>query len=101
MKHVYFIAGLTLGLIIALFAVQNTAGVEVQFLVWQVRGPMALVVLAAVAIGMLLTLLFGVPELLFSRWQIRSLQRRIAGISGDRRESPADEVHEQRPERAP
>ena len=36
MRQAYFIMGLILGLVIAVFALQNTTGVEVRFLTWQV-----------------------------------------------------------------
>ena len=82
MRQVYFIVGLILGLAVAVFAMQNTLGVEVRFLVWQAQGPLALVVLASAGAGLLMALLFCVPGMLKGRWRIRSLERRLGGESG-------------------
>jgi len=51
MRQAYFIAGLILGLAIAVFALQNTTAVEVKFLAWQVTGSLAVVVLGSAAAG--------------------------------------------------
>jgi len=48
------------------FAIQNTMSAEVRSLWWQAQRP-----LAAAA------LLLGIPEVLGSRWRIRSLERRL------------------------
>ncbi len=57
MKQVFFVAGLILGLAIAVFALQNAAAVQVHFLLWQAQGPLAVVVLAAALAGLLAALL--------------------------------------------
>ncbi|HSB70150.1 MAG TPA: LapA family protein [Candidatus Methylomirabilis sp.] len=77
MKHFYFTVGLILGLGVAVFAMQNTLGIEVRFLVWQVQAPLAVVVLASAATGALVVLLFSLPAILRGRWRIRSLERRL------------------------
>ncbi|HSB70069.1 MAG TPA: LapA family protein [Candidatus Methylomirabilis sp.] len=77
MRPAYFIAGLLLGVAVAIFALQNTGTVEVRFLLWQAQGSLALVVLSALGAGLLVALLFGIPEALLARWRIRSLERRL------------------------
>ena len=77
MKQAYFIAGLILGLAIAVFALQNATAVEVEFLAWQVAGSLAMVVLGSAVAGALVVLLFGIPEIVMARWRIRSLERRL------------------------
>jgi uncharacterized integral membrane protein len=79
MKQAYFIAGLILGLAIAVFALQNTMAVEVRFLIWQVSGSLAVVVLGSAAAGSLVALLFGIPEIVMARWRMRNLERRLQG----------------------
>lgn len=79
MKQAYFIAGLILGLAIAVFALQNTMAVEVRFLIWQVSGSLAVVVLGSAAAGALVALLFGIPEIVMARWRMRNLERRLQG----------------------
>jgi uncharacterized integral membrane protein len=64
MRQAYFIAGLILGLAIAVFAPQNTTAVEVKFLAWQVTGSLAVVVLGSAAAGALVALRFGIPEIM-------------------------------------
>jgi uncharacterized integral membrane protein len=74
---VYFIGGLVLGVIIAIFAVQNTLSVEVRFLWWQTQGSLAAVVLLFAAAGVAVALLLGIPEVLGTRWRVRKLERRL------------------------
>ena len=83
MRQAYFIAGLILGLAIAVFALQNTTAVEVKFLAWQVAGPLAVVVLGSAAAGAVVALLFGIPEVMMARWRIRNLERRLQGTPPD------------------
>jgi uncharacterized integral membrane protein len=99
MKQAYFAVGLILGLLIAIFASQNTGEVEIRFLPWQLRGSLALVVLAAGAVGALLALLFAIPEVLTARWHIHRLRRRIDTVSPDRPASPASGLGIQSPDR--
>jgi uncharacterized integral membrane protein len=80
MRQVYFIGGLALGVIIAIFAVQNTMSVEVRFLWWQAQGPLAAAVLISAAAGAVVALLLGVPEVFGARWRIRSLERRLEDL---------------------
>ena len=82
MRQLYFTVGLILGLGVAVFAMQNTLAVEVRFLVWQTNGPLALVVLASAAAGLLIALLFCLPAMLRDRWRIRSLERRLESGGG-------------------
>ena len=82
MRQVYFTVGLILGLAVAVFAMQNTLGVEVRFLVWQVQAPLAVVVPVSATTGALVALLFSLPGMLKGRWRIRSLERRLGGESG-------------------
>ena len=80
MRQLYFIGGLVLGVVIAVFAIQNTTGVEVRFLWWQAQGPLAAVVLISAAAGVVVALLLGIPEVLGTRWRIRSLERRLEDL---------------------
>jgi uncharacterized integral membrane protein len=77
MRRFYFVGGLILGLAVAIFALQNTLEVEVRFLSWQVQGPLAAVVLASWAAGLLVALLFTLPAMVASRRRIRGLERRL------------------------
>jgi len=80
MRHVYFIAGILLGLSLALFALQNGTAVSVRFLAWQVDGPLAGVVLGSAGAGALLLLFLGLPSHLALRWRLRAQERELAGL---------------------
>lgn len=82
MRQFYFTLGLILGLAVAIFAMQNTTAVEVRFLGWMANGPLALVVLASAAAGVLMALLFCLPAMLRGRWRVRSLERRLGPGGG-------------------
>lgn len=92
MRQFYFVGGLILGLAVAIFALQNTVGVEVRFLAWQVQGPLAAVVLASAAAGLLVALLFTLPGIVASRRRIRGLERRLEA----ERSSPPEPAGEPR-----
>lgn len=77
MRQAYFVTGLILGVAVAVFALQNPASVVVRFLLWEAQGSLALIVLASAGAGLLVALLFGVPEILAARWRIRSLERHL------------------------
>jgi uncharacterized integral membrane protein len=77
MRQIYFIAGMVLGVAVALFAVQNGVPVEVRLFLWQVEGPLAAIVLGAAAAGLLVALLLGLPDTLLSRWRMRQLERQV------------------------
>jgi uncharacterized integral membrane protein len=77
MQHVYFIFGVVLGVVVAIFAVQNVAPVEVRFFLWQVEGPLAAVVLTAVGAGLLVALLLGLPDTILSRLRMRRLEHQV------------------------
>jgi len=77
MRQISFIAGMVLGVAVALFAVQNVVPVDVRLFFWQVEGPLAAIVLGAVAAGLLVALLLGLPDTLLSRWRMRQLERQV------------------------
>ena len=67
-----------LAVVVAVFAMQNTASVSIRFLMWEIGGvPLAAVILFSLGVGIVLV---GVP-LWVQRWQlrarVRNLERRI------------------------
>jgi uncharacterized integral membrane protein len=87
MRHIYFIVGVVLGAGLALFAVQNVAPVEVRFVLWHVEGPLAAVVLGAVAVGLAVALLLGLPDTILSRWRMHQLEKQVE------EDHPAEQPH--------
>jgi putative membrane protein len=87
MQHVYFIFGVVLGVVVAIFAVQNVAPVEVRFFLWHVEGPLAAVVLTAVGTGLVVALLLGLPDTILSRLRMRRLEHHV------REANPEEQPH--------
>ena len=58
------IAGVVVGALAVLFILQNVAVATIVFLWWQITGSLALIVLAALIIGIVLTLLALLPIIL-------------------------------------
>lgn len=85
-----WIASLLFAVVIALFAVQNTTPISVSFLVWRLEAvAVAALVLAAAALGALLTYLLGLGrgirsgmDLRGSRATIRRQESEIAELQG-------------------
>lgn len=94
MRHIYFVGGLILGVVIAVFAIQNTLTVEVRFLWWQAQGPLAAAVLISAAAGAVVALLLGIPEVFGSRWRIRTLERRLGDLPPRDAKPPDEKVDE-------
>jgi uncharacterized integral membrane protein len=54
-----FILGILIGILAVVFALQNTADVDVKFLVWSLTVPRALILLVMLAAGFLVGLAVG------------------------------------------
>jgi uncharacterized integral membrane protein len=87
MQHIYFIFGVVLGAVVAIFAVQNVASVDVRFFLWHVEGPLAAVVLSAVGAGLVVALLLGLPDTILSRVRMRRLEHQV------REANPEEQPH--------
>jgi lipopolysaccharide assembly protein A len=79
---------LVFSIVIAIFAVQNTTPLDVQFLAFQVHGvAVAVLVLVSAALGALAMLLLGIAREVGLRWrhravsqQLRASQARVAEL---------------------
>ena len=86
--QVYWIAALGFGIVIALFAVQNSVPVAVRFLWLAIEDvPISVLVLICATLGALVTLLFGLGREIRHRIGLRSahrearaLERRVAEL---------------------
>ncbi len=96
MRQIYFVGGVALGLLLALFALQNGTPVAVQFLTWQVNGSLAAVVLGSAATGALAALLCGLPPLIGARWKVRALERELSALRAAPRPAGKSEPPESR-----
>ncbi|MFA6050043.1 MAG: LapA family protein [Candidatus Paceibacterota bacterium] len=74
----FLILGLLIGALSVVFALQNVAVITVTFLIWQVTGSLAVVLLIAIVAGMIMSVLVSVPEVIKDQMKIRELNRRLA-----------------------
>lgn len=70
----FLILGLLLGAVTVIFALQNLATITVVFLNWQIEGSLALIIILAVAMGILLSILLSVPSMIDKRLKISRLK---------------------------
>ncbi len=67
--------GFVLGAAALLFAIQNTATVALTFLGWQFTSSLAVVVLASVVVGILISILATLPAALSRTFRIMGLKK--------------------------
>lgn len=72
---IFFILGLLLGGVVVVFALQNVSIVTITFFNWEFVGSLALVLVLAVAMGVLITLLLVLPESVSSYFKYRKLKK--------------------------
>ncbi len=70
------ILGLLLGALTVIFALQNMITVSVNFLVWQVDGSLALMLILALIAGFLVSILLSIPEIAKTRDEFARLKKR-------------------------
>ncbi len=71
---------LLLAVLAVILALQNTAPTTVTLLAWSLHGPLALVLLVALGVGLLAAFLALSPIVARDRWTIRSLRKRRAEL---------------------
>jgi uncharacterized integral membrane protein len=77
--QVYWTAALAFGIVIALFAVQNSSATTIRFLWMSAEGvPLSVLVMICAALGALVTLMFGLGREVRLRWGRRQARRTIA-----------------------
>lgn len=82
------ILGFLLGAAALLFALQNTAVVELSFMGWQFESSLALLILMAFAAGIIVSLLVSIPSAVKDSFRIMSLKKENKKL--------VDEVNEHR-----
>ena len=77
--QVFWIAALVFGIVIALFAVQNSAPTTIRFLWISAEGvALSVLVMICAALGALVTLMFGMGREVRLQWSRRSARRTVA-----------------------
>ncbi|MDD5152577.1 MAG: lipopolysaccharide assembly protein LapA domain-containing protein [Candidatus Pacebacteria bacterium] len=69
------ISGLTLGVVFVVFVLQNTDIITVTFFSWNLTGPVSLILLATISVGILMTALFVLPEIIKRYFICNSLKK--------------------------
>ncbi len=78
--QVFLIISLILAVLAIIFALQNTASASVIFIVWTFNGSLALVLLVALAAGILISFLASLPTLIRDRLMISRQTRKLAEL---------------------
>ena len=97
MSQIVVVIALAFSVVIAIFAVQNTTPVDVQFLGYRSEGTaVSVLVLIAAALGAVAMLLLGISRELPLRWrhravsqQLRHSQARVAELEAAQSKAPA------------
>lgn len=71
----FLILGVLLGAVTVVFALQNITSITVTFLAWQLTGSLSVVLLIAVATGVLICLLFSISEVIKSHLEFSALKK--------------------------
>ncbi len=94
----YLILAALLGVIIAVFAIQNATPVAVKFLIWQFESSLAVVIILSLLAGMVLIFLISLPgrlrrhkELFDRNRRIAELEKKIAELQKEKEASSQNE----------
>jgi uncharacterized integral membrane protein len=71
------IVGIIIAILAVVFALQNAIPITVSFLVWKFESSLALVLLIAIALGILMSLLVSVPSMIKRRGMISSQKKQL------------------------
>ena len=80
---VFVILALLLALLAIIFALQNTITVTITFLFWQFTGSLALVLLVALAAGILISFLAYLPSLIRGQLSTRRMRKHTSELESD------------------
>ena len=74
------IAGIVFAIGAVVFALQNNSAVVVTLALWNFEGSLAVVLLAAVGVGVLITGLVSTPSVIRGQWSASRLRRQVAEL---------------------
>lgn len=77
---IFLFISLTVAVIAVLFALQNTAVVEINFLFWSFEGSLALVLLIALALGAIISFFASLPSVIRLNRTTRSQGKQIGDL---------------------
>lgn len=79
----FLIVGLFIGGAAVVFAFQNITTITVTFFTWQIEGSLALIILLAIASGVLLSALVLLPGTIKKDFKISGLMKRISKLENE------------------
>ncbi|MBE9076460.1 DUF1049 domain-containing protein [Romeria aff. gracilis LEGE 07310] len=77
---ILIIFALVIAFLAILFALQNNSLVTLNFLIWQLQGSLALVLLGTLAIGFIIGLLVATPAIVKGGWRVSRTKRQAASL---------------------
>ena len=80
---IFLILGAILGGALVVFVLQNVTVVTVTFMTWQLTGSLALVLLASIISGVVVTLLIILPGLIMNDLNLAALKKQKKEIESD------------------
>lgn len=81
---IFFTLGIVLGIVSVVFVVQNMMVITVSFFTWHITGSLALVLIASIVTGMLITLLILLPESIANYFKYESLLKENAQMKAQK-----------------
>jgi lipopolysaccharide assembly protein A len=82
--QIYLILALAIAIIAVIFALQNMTTVTISILFWSVKGSLALVLLVALAAGVLISVLVSLPGLIGGKWASSSQKKKLGNLESER-----------------
>jgi lipopolysaccharide assembly protein A len=81
---IFILFALVIAVVAVIFALQNIYVVTVSFFIWNFKGSLALVLLGALAVGLLIGLLAALPGLVRGRVTIGGHKKKISATEKER-----------------
>lgn len=82
--QIFLILALIVAIVAVIFAVQNVAVVAVSFFAWHIQIPLAVALLAALGVGVLITILVSLPGKVKGRWNSASNRKKFSNLEAER-----------------
>jgi len=79
----FLIIGVLLGATAVIFALQNVTVITVAFFSWQMQGSLSVILLVAMASGVLVCLLISIPEIIKSYIKFSVLKKQVKKLEGE------------------
>jgi uncharacterized integral membrane protein len=93
----YLIVALLIAVVAVIFALQNTLLITISFFTWTITGSLSLVLLIALAIGVLIGLLVLAPSAINKTIQVSGHRKRIGALEKELDEHKAKVAELQKP----